>query len=182
MITGFNGVLPAIDSSAFIAPTAVIIGDVKIGAESSIWFNVVVRGDVNYIRIGDRTNIQDLTMLHVTGSKGEGDPGQPLQIGNDVTVGHGVTLHGCTVADGAFIGMNSLIMDRCVVGTGSVIAAGSLVAEGTVIPPNTLWIGSPAKLKRVITADEVSRFSRIAVSYINLAKTYKTQMPYIQHE
>jgi len=172
VIDEFKGILPAIDDSAFIAPTAVIIGDVRIGAESSIWFNVVIRGDVNFIRIGDRTNIQDLTILHVTGSKGEGDPGQPLHIGNDVTVGHRVTLHGCTIEDGAFIGMNSMVMDRCVVGAGSVVAAGTLVPEGTVIPPGTLWVGSPAKFKRVITAAEVSRFARIAVSYRNLAKTY----------
>lgn len=172
MIDSFQGILPAIDSSAFIASTAVVIGDVRIGAASSIWFNVVIRGDVNFIRIGDRTNIQDLSILHVTGSKGAGDPGQPLIIGNDITVGHRVTLHGCTIEDGAFIGMNALVMDRCVVGAGSVIAAGSLVAEGTVIPPGTLWLGSPAKFKRVLAADEAARFARISSSYVHLAKTY----------
>lgn len=172
MIERFKGILPVIDKSTFIAETAVVIGDVHIGAESSIWFNVVIRGDVNFIRIGDRTNIQDLTLLHVTGSRGEGDSGCPLHIGSDVTVGHRVTLHGCTVEDGAFIGMNSMIMDRCVVGAGSVVAAGALVPEGTVIPPGTLWIGSPAKFKRMISVDETYRFARISASYMNLAKTY----------
>lgn len=174
MIAGFKGILPAIDSAAFIAPTAAIIGDVQIGAHSSIWFNVVIRGDVNFIRIGERTNIQDFSMLHVTGSREDGDPGHPLIIGNDVTVGHRVTLHGCTIENGAFIGMNSLVMDRCVVGAGSVVAAGALVAEGTVIPPGTLWLGSPAKFKRAITTDEIARFARISASYMNLMQAYLT--------
>jgi carbonic anhydrase/acetyltransferase-like protein (isoleucine patch superfamily) len=165
--------MPVIDSSVFVAATAVIIGDVQIGVDSSIWFNVVIRGDVNQIRIGARTNIQDLTMLHVTGSRGAGDPGQALHIGNDVTVGHSVTLHGCTIEDGAFIGMRSMVMDRSIVGAGAVIAAGSLVPEGTVIPPGTLWIGSPAKFKRALSSAEVSRFARTAVTYSDLAKTYK---------
>lgn len=172
MIRQFGSISPTIADSAFIAETAVVVGDVCIGENSSIWYNVVARGDVNHIRIGDRTNIQDLSMLHVTGSRGAEDSGHPLIIGNDVTVGHSVILHGCTVGDGAFIGMHSMVMDRAVVGTGAVVAAGSLVPEGTVIPPLTLWIGSPAKFKRNISAEEASRFNRISRSYCSLAMSY----------
>jgi len=175
MTRSFNGISPKIDESAYIAETAVVIGDVHIGSSSSIWFNVVVRGDVNYIRIGDRTNIQDLSMLHVSGRKDEANPGAPLLIGNDVTIGHGTTIHGCIIEDGAFIGMKAMVMDRVTVGKGAMIAAGSLVPEGTVIPPGTLWLGSPARLKRVLAADEKVRAAAIAVSYANLASSYKTE-------
>jgi carbonic anhydrase/acetyltransferase-like protein (isoleucine patch superfamily) len=172
MIKKFKNITPTIADSAFIAETAVVIGDVCVGESSSIWFNVVARGDVNHIRIGDRTNIQDLSMLHVTGARDAGDSGHPLIIGNDVTVGHSVVLHGCTVEHGAFIGMHSMVMDRAIVGAGAVVAAGSLVPEGTEIPPLTLWIGSPAKFKRTISAEESIRFSRISKSYCTLAMNY----------
>lgn len=142
MIRSFQGMNPRIDSSAFIAETAVVIGDVTVGAESSIWYNVVVRGDVNFIRIGARSNIQDLTMLHVTHKKHADDPGAPLVIGDDVTVGHSVTLHGCTIENGAFIGMQAMVMDKAVVGEGALVGARALVTEGTVIPPHTLWVGA----------------------------------------
>src|SRR5208337_453742 len=112
MIRPFQGIHPKIDSTVFIAETAVIVGDVQIGPQSSIWYNVVARGDVNFIRIGSRTNIQDLSMLHVTHRKHAEDPGAPLIVGNDVTVAHSVTLHGCTVENGAFIGMQAIVMDK----------------------------------------------------------------------
>lgn len=135
MIRPFQGISPKIDPTAFIAETAVIVGDVEIGAQSSVWYNVVARGDVNFIRIGRRTNIQDLSMLHVTHRKNDADPGAPLIIGDDVTVGHSVTLHGCTIGNGAFIGMQAIVMDKAVIGEGALIGARSLVTEGTVVPP-----------------------------------------------
>jgi carbonic anhydrase/acetyltransferase-like protein (isoleucine patch superfamily) len=172
VIRPFKGKAPKIDQSAFIAEGAVIIGDVAIGKESSIWYNCVVRGDVNFIAIGDRTNIQDLSMLHVTHKKNAEDPGAPLIIGNDVTVGHSVTLHGCRIEDGAFVGMQAIIMDNVVVGKGSLIGARALVTEGTVIPPGTLWVGAPAKYKRDLTPDEVAWLSKSAGNYVRYSRDF----------
>jgi len=172
MIKPFKSIYPEIDVDAFVSETSVIIGDVRIGSQSSIWYNVVIRGDVNSIRIGRRTNIQDLSLLHVTGIKDASRPGLPLFIGDNVTVGHKVTLHGCTVENNAFIGMNAVIMDGVVVGEGAMVAAGSLVTERTVIPPWTLWMGAPAKLKRALSDIEKIRSLELAESYVNLSKTY----------
>lgn len=172
MIKKFKGTEPEIDRSAFIAETAVIIGDVKIGKESSVWYNVVIRGDVNFINIGNRTNIQDMSMLHVTHKKNPEDPGAPLIIGDDVTVGHSVTLHGCTIENKAFIGMQVMIMDKAVVGEGALIGAGSLVTEGTVIQPYTLWIGSPAKYKRDLTEKEREWLLKSANNYVRYSREY----------
>jgi len=172
MIRSFQGIAPQIDPTAFIAETAVVIGDVTIGAQSSIWYNCVARGDVNFIRIGNRSNIQDLSMLHVTHKKHADDPGAPLIIGDDVTVGHSVTLHGCTLGNGSFIGMQAIIMDKVVVGEGALIGARSLVTEGTVIPPHTLWVGAPAKYKRDLNPDEVAWLQRSAGNYVNYALQY----------
>lgn len=172
MIRGFQGISPKIDSTAFIAETAVIIGDVEIGAASSIWYNVVARGDVNFIRIGARTNIQDLSMLHVTHKKSSDDPGAPLIIGDDVTVGHSVTLHGCTIHNGAFIGMQALIMDKAVVGEGALVGARALVTEGTVIPPHTLWMGAPAAYKRDLKPEEIAWLRKSANNYVKYAQQY----------
>jgi carbonic anhydrase/acetyltransferase-like protein (isoleucine patch superfamily) len=172
MIRPFQGIHPNIDPTAFIAETAVIVGDVRIGKESSVWYNVVARGDVNFIRIGDRTNIQDLSMLHVTHKKSPEDPGAPLIIGDDVTVGHSVTLHGCTIGDGAFIGMQAIVMDQVVVGEGALVGARALVTEGTVIAPRTLWVGSPAKFKRDLTPDEIARLGKSAGNYVRYSLQY----------
>ncbi|MBI5657544.1 MAG: gamma carbonic anhydrase family protein [Geobacter sp.] len=169
MIKPFQGMHPRIDPSVFIAETAVIIGDVTIGPQSSIWYNVVARGDVNFIRIGARSNIQDLSMLHVTHRKDAGDPGAPLVIGDDVTVGHGVTLHGCTIGNGAFIGMQAIVMDKVFVGEGALVGARALVPEGTVIPPYTLWVGAPAKNKRDLTQDEIALLRKSPQNYVNYA-------------
>ena len=173
MIRPFNNVYPIIDRTAFISETAVIIGDVQVGAETGIWFNVVIRGDVNSIRIGSRTNIQDISILHVTSRKNEYNSGAQLFIGDDVTVGHNCTIHGCRLENGSFIGMNAVVMDKVVVGSGAMIAAGSLVTEGTIIPPGTLWIGSPARFKRALTEEEKNRTSSITASYIDLARAYR---------
>ncbi|KAF0220819.1 MAG: hypothetical protein FD174_816 [Geobacteraceae bacterium] len=172
MIKPFQGAHPQIDPTAFIAETAVVIGDVQIGPRSSIWYNVVARGDVNFIRIGARANIQDLSMLHVTHKKHADDPGAPLVIGDDVTVGHNVTLHGCTVGNGAFIGMQAIVMDKVVVGEGALIGARALVTEGTVIPPHTLWVGAPAKYKRDLTPDEIAWLQKSPQNYVKYAQQY----------
>src|SRR5512136_969073 len=172
MIRPFQGIHPKIDESAFIAETAVIVGDVEIGPQSSIWYNVVARGDVNFIRIGARTNIQDLSMLHVTHRKHADDPGAPLVIGDDVTVGHSVTLHGCTLQNGCFIGMQAMVMDKAIVGEGALVGARALVTEGTVIAPHTLWVGAPAKYKRDLTPDEISWLRKSAGNYVRYAQQY----------
>jgi len=176
MIRPFKGIAPTIDASAFIAEGAVIIGDVAIGAQSSIWYNCVVRGDVNYITIGERTNIQDLSVLHVTHKKNADDPGAPLVIGSDVTVGHSVTLHGCTIEDGAFIGMQAIVMDRAVVGKGALVGARALVTEGTKIPPGTLWVGAPAKYQRDLTPQEKEWIARSPGNYVKYAEDFKNDL------
>lgn len=172
MIRSFQGMQPKIDKSAFVAETAVIIGDVEMGPESSIWYNCVVRGDVNSIRIGARSNVQDLSMLHVTHKKHADDPGAPLIIGDDVTIGHSVTLHGCTLENGCFIGMQAIVMDKVVVGEGALVGARALVTEGTIIPPHTMWIGSPAKYKRDLTPDEIAWLKKSAGNYVKYSRQY----------
>lgn len=166
MIKPFQGMTPAIDPSAFIAETAVVIGDVTIGPQSSIWYNVVARGDVNSISIGARSNVQDLTMLHVTHKKHADDPGAPLVIGDDVTIGHSVTLHGCTLENGCFIGMQAMVMDNAVVGEGALVGARALVTEGTIIPPHTLWVGAPAKYKRDLSPEEIAWLKKSPGNYV----------------
>jgi carbonic anhydrase/acetyltransferase-like protein (isoleucine patch superfamily) len=166
LIKPYKGVHPKIHPTVFIVETAIIIGDVEIGEYSSVWFNAVVRGDVHYIRIGDRTNIQDLCMLHVTKDT------HPLILGNDITVGHSVTLHGCTIKDRCLIGMGTTILDGAVVGEDCIIGAGALVTEGAMIPPGTLAIGMPAKPKRDLTEKEIARIRQSAQNYIDYARTY----------
>ena len=166
LIKPYKGIHPKLHPTVFVVETAVIIGDVEIGEYSSIWFNAVVRGDVHYIRIGDRTNIQDLCMLHVTKDT------HPLILGNNITVGHSVTLHGCTIKDRCLIGMGTTILDGAVVGEDCIIGAGALVTEGAVIPPGTLAIGMPAKPKRDLTEKEIARIRQSAQNYIDYARTY----------
>ena len=151
MIISYKGVSPQVADNAFIAPGARIIGDVHIGAHSSVWFNCVLRGDCYYIRIGENSNIQDNTVIHVTGGK------FGTVIGSYVTVGHSVVLHGCTVKDRCLIGIGSIVLDDVTIGEESFIAAGSLVTPGTVIPPRSMVMGSPAKVRRQITDEEVAR-------------------------
>ena len=165
-VISYNGIWPKIPPSVFIAAGAVVIGDVEIGEASSVWFNTVIRGDVNTIRIGARTNIQDLSMLHVTRKTA------PLTIGNEVTVGHRVILHGCTIGDRCLIGMGTVIMDGAVVESGALVGAGSLVSEGSVIPAGMLGFGSPAKPKRPLTEDEKAFLSISARQYIEDAANY----------
>lgn len=165
-IYDFQDARPRLGTKCFVAPNASVIGDVEIGSESSIWFGAVVRGDVYYIRIGDRTNIQDNSVIHVTTGK------NATIVGNDVTVGHRVILHGCTIEDGALIGMGATVMDRAVVGRGTLVAAGSLVTEGTVLPPGVLVLGVPARPKRPLTREEQRHIQDASVVYARLAATY----------
>lgn len=166
MIRTFQGIKPEIPDTAFIEETAVIIGDVVMGEESSAWFHAVIRGDVHYIRIGHRTNIQDLCMLHVTHDT------YPLQIGDDVTIGHHVVLHGCTIHHRVLVGMGAIIMDGAEIGEDCVIGAGALVTEGTVVLPNSLVLGSPAKVKRSLTDKERAWIKESANNYVRYAKQY----------
>lgn len=160
MIQTFIDKTPQVHLSAWVADSARVIGDVVIGEESSIWFNAVVRGDVNYIRIGKRTNIQDGCVLHVARKT------LPLVIGDEVTVGHNVVLHACTVGNQCLIGMNATVMDGAEVGDNSIVGAGSLVTPGTKIPPGSLAVGSPAKVKRELTEEEIRGIRESAANYV----------------
>jgi carbonic anhydrase/acetyltransferase-like protein (isoleucine patch superfamily) len=166
MIRDYKGARPKLHETVFVEESAKVIGDVEIGAESSIWFNSVVRGDVNYIRIGERTNVQDNCVLHVTRVT------HPLVIGSDITIGHNVTLHGCTVRDRCLIGMGAIILDGAEVGEDSIVAAGSVVTEGKRFPPGSLVMGVPAKVVRGLTDEEVSGIARSALNYIGYTKEY----------
>ncbi len=166
MIMDFDSHSPVIAKSAWIADNATVIGRVEIGAESSVWFQTVVRGDVHWIRIGERTNVQDGCIIHVTTDT------HPTILEDDVTIGHGVVLHGCTVESGALVGIGSVVMDAAVIGKGALVAAGSLVTPRTVIPPYTLAVGRPAKPKRALTAEERAHLAEHAGRYVALSRRY----------
>jgi gamma-carbonic anhydrase len=159
---------PSVHESAFVAANATVLGAVSVDEDASIWFGSVVRGDVVPIRIGARTNIQDLTMIH--GSSG----GPDVIIGDDVTVGHRVILHGCQVGNGCLIGMGAILLDEVVVGAHSLIAAGSLVPPRMVIPPRSFVMGSPAKIKREVSDDEMRDFLASAHHYLALSRLYSS--------
>ena len=166
MIRPFRGVHPQIHATAFIADSAQIIGDVHVGEQASVWFGSVVRGDMFYIRIGDRTNIQDNCVLHTrTGEK-------PTILEEEVTVGHSVTLHGCYIERGSLIGIGSIVLDDVRVGAQSQIAAGSLITPGTIIPPRSLVMGMPARVKRPLTAEEVAGLDKYWQNYIDYSAFY----------
>ena len=167
MILPYLDKSPQIHSTAFIFESADIIGDVTIGAQSSIWFKAVVRGDVHYIRIGERTNVQDGALLHVTRNT------HPLVIGNDVTIAHGVILHGCTVKDRVLIGMGAIVLDGAVVHEDSMIGAGALVPPNMEVPSRTLVVGVPAKVKRELTEGEVQHIRQSAQNYIRYVENYR---------
>jgi carbonic anhydrase/acetyltransferase-like protein (isoleucine patch superfamily) len=166
MLKPFRGVAPIVAANAFIEDTAMVIGDVVIGSDSSVWFHAVVRGDVHLIRIGHRTNIQDLSLLHVTHDT------YPLTLGDDITIGHHVILHGCTIRDRVLVGMGTIIMDGAVVEEDCIIGAGSLVTEHTQIPSKSLVIGSPAKVTRPLTDDELLWIKESAYNYSRYAQHY----------
>jgi carbonic anhydrase/acetyltransferase-like protein (isoleucine patch superfamily) len=166
MIYDFKDKTPDIDDSCFIAPSVDVIGDVSIGKDSSIWFGSVLRGDMHYIEIGSRSNIQDNCTVHVTTGL------HPTIIGSEVTVGHNVIIHGCEIEDRCLIGMGAIIMDGAVIGSGSLIGAGALVSPGTVIPPNSLVVGLPGKVIRETTEEEKAEIIERAQHYIDFSKKY----------
>ena len=169
MIRAYQGRLPQIAASAYIDAQAVIIGDVTIGEQSSVWPCTVIRGDVNFIRIGARSNVQDGCVLHVMRET------HPLILGDDVTVGHGVILHGCTIASRCLIGMGSVILNGAKIGTGSIIAAGTLIPEGIEVPPGSMFMGHPGKLRRALTAAENDSIDGYARNYLKYAENHKAQ-------
>jgi carbonic anhydrase/acetyltransferase-like protein (isoleucine patch superfamily) len=161
-----HGVLPDVHPSAFIAEGAWVVGDVRIGSEAGIWFNAVLRGDINSITVGDRSNVQDGVVVHVTKKL-------PVIIGNEVTVGHMAMLHGCVINDRVLIGMNAVVLDRAVVEADTIVAAGAVVREGFTVPTGMLVAGVPAKVVREITPEERAFLRTSADNYVGYAKSYR---------
>ena len=168
MIHSYRGITPNIDPSVFVAEGAHIIGDVVIGKESSVWFNAVIRGDVNYIRIGERTNVQDGCLLHVRHKE------YPLIVGSDITVGHGVILHACVIKDFCLIGMGAVVLDDAEIGEYTLVAAGSVVREHAVIPEGVLAAGVPARVVRRLTTEEKGMLAQSARNYLGYVKSYQS--------
>jgi carbonic anhydrase/acetyltransferase-like protein (isoleucine patch superfamily) len=166
LIRGFDGKRPLVDPTAFIADNATVIGDVQIGARSSVWFGAVVRADVFPIRIGEDTSIQDNSVIHVTHGM------HATHVGSKVTVGHSVTLHGCVVGDACIVGMGATILDQAVIGDRCIVGAGALVTPGTKIPAGHLAVGSPARPKRPLTEDELTWLEASAIHYVELINKY----------
>ena len=169
MIRSYRGRKPQIAASAYVDEAAVVIGNVTIGEDSSIWPAVVVRGDVHFIRIGARTNVQDGSVLHVMRDE------WPLILGDNVTIGHGVVLHGCTIESRCLIGMGTIILNGAKIGAGSIIAAGTLVPERTQIPPGSLFMGHPGKFRRTLSAEDQETIDNYAQRYVEYKDTYKQE-------
>jgi carbonic anhydrase/acetyltransferase-like protein (isoleucine patch superfamily) len=167
VIRSFKNITPVVDVSAYVDESAQVIGDVQIGAESSVWMNVVIRGDVNHIRIGKRTNIQDLTLLHGMHQT------HATAVGDEVTVGHSAIIHGATVEDRVLVGMGAILLNGVHVECDCVIAAGTLLTEGTRIPARSLVMGRPGKVKRTLTDMEVAEIRWYADSYVNYRRDYR---------
>jgi carbonic anhydrase/acetyltransferase-like protein (isoleucine patch superfamily) len=178
MILPHQGINPVIPESCFIAPSADIIGDVVMGEESSVWFQVVIRGDVNSIRIGSRTNVQDGSVLHVTRNHAP-MKGAPLTIGDDVTIGHRVTLHGCTLGSRILVGMGAVILDEAVIGDDSIVGAGALVTKGKRFPPKSLIQGAPAKVVRELSQEELDLLKASANNYVGDTKLYNEEFEHL---
>lgn len=160
MLRPYRGVLPRVHPTAFIDDSAQVIGDVEIGEHSSVWMCVVIRGDVNRIRIGNRSNVQDGTIVHVMKDT------HPAVIGNDVTIGHAAVVHGCTIEDRCLIGMGAILLNGVVVGGGSIVAAGTLLPEGTHVPPRSLVMGSPGKVRRTLSDADLDEIQMYADRYV----------------
>ncbi len=173
MIYKYLDLKPKIEDKVFIADSADVIGDVEIGEDSSIWFGTVVRGDVHYIKIGKRVSIQDLSMVHVTHFKGDDKTtGNPTIIEDDVTVGHRVMLHGCTIKKACLIGMSATILDGAIIGEESIVGAGALVTKNKVFPPRSLILGSPAKVVKELSQEEVDELYASAKRYVKFKDNY----------
>jgi carbonic anhydrase/acetyltransferase-like protein (isoleucine patch superfamily) len=166
MLRQFKNKRPDVDPSAYVDESAQVIGDVTIGAESSVWMNVVMRGDVHFIRLGCRSNVQDATIVHVMRDT------HPTVIGDDVTIGHGAIIHGCTIGSRVLVGMGTLILNGAVIGEDVILAAGSLITEGTVIPPRSLVMGRPATVRRPLTDVDVASIRGYAENYVRYRKDY----------
>ncbi|MCA9783198.1 MAG: gamma carbonic anhydrase family protein [Calditrichaeota bacterium] len=165
-VMAFEGMVPRIPASVTLMPGSVVVGDVELGEGCSVWFNTVVRGDVNWIRIGNNTNIQDGAVLHVTNGAA------PLRIGNGVTIGHLAMLHGCTVENHCLIGMHATVLDGAIIGEESLVAAGAVVLENTIVPPRSLVAGVPAKVRRSLSDEEVANLHRSEGNYIEYCRRF----------
>jgi len=168
-IRPFGGQAPRLHETTFVAEGALVVGDVEIGERSSIWFGAIVRGDVHAIRIGARTNVQDLAVVHVTAGT------HATTLGDDVTVGHRAVLHGCTVKDRCLVGIGAIVMDGAVIGPDAMVGAGALVPPGMVVPPGTLALGSPARVKRELGHEEIAFFRASAARYAGYAERYRAE-------
>lgn len=171
LILHVDGVYPQFGENCFIAPNATIVGDVIMGNEGSVWFNAVVRGDVNSVRMGNKVNIQDGAVIHCTYKKTK------TIIGNNVSIGHNAIVHGCTIQDNVLIGMGAIVMDNAQIGSNSIIAAGAVVLEGTIVPSGTIWAGVPAKKVKDIDATQIhGEIDRIANNYVRYADWFRDQV------
>lgn len=168
-IRPFRGVAPTIHDSVYVADNATLVGDVHVGARSSVWFGAVLRGDVFHIRIGEETSIQDNTVIHVTHDR------FATTVGSRVTVGHSVTLHGCTIGDLCIVGMGATVLDQVEVGERSIVGAGALLTPGTKVPPGHLVVGAPARIKRPLTDAELEWLASSAAHYVELARIYRAE-------
>jgi carbonic anhydrase/acetyltransferase-like protein (isoleucine patch superfamily) len=169
----FDGHAPRIDPAAFVAPGAVLIGNVEMGPEASVWYNTVLRGDMNLIRIGARSNVQDGSVIHVDPHRPGGPPeGFPCLIGEDVLIGHLAMIHGCTLLDRAFVGLGAIVMDGCVIEGDAMLAAGAMLTQGKRIPSGQLWAGRPAKYVRDLTESDLAGMRMGVAHYVALAKRH----------
>lgn len=168
LILTLDGHTPQIDENAWVAPNASVIGRVRIAADASVWFGAVLRGDIDDIVLGERSNLQDNAVIHT-------DAGKPTTVGADVSIGHGAVVHGCVVEDGCLVGMNATLLNGAVVGANSLVAAGALVLEGTVVPPRSLVAGVPAKVRRELSDEEIAGLLDNAARYVPRAKRYAEQ-------
>ncbi|MBT3448146.1 MAG: gamma carbonic anhydrase family protein [Bacteroidetes Order II. Incertae sedis bacterium] len=166
MIRDFIGCSPQLDATNFVAETAAVIGDVHLAKDVSIWFGASLRGDVNRISIGERSNVQDNAVVHVTNGTA------PTNIGKGVTIGHSAIVHGCTIEDDVLVGMGSIILDKAVIGSRSIIGAGALITSGVIIPPESLVLGSPAKVIRGLRSDEIDSIYEYASNYVRYKNIY----------
>ena len=174
LIMPYGEISPKVADDAFIAPTATLIGDVEIGSETGIWFQCVLRGDVNDIRVGNRTNIQDGTVVHVASHT------QGCHIGDDVTIGHMALIHACTLEDGCFVGMKATVMDLAVVEAGAMVAAGALVPPGKIVKSGELWAGTPAHKVRQLSDNDLELMRHTGPHYVDLAKRYRLQLAHAE--
>ena len=176
-LIGFGGHSPRIDPSAFVAPGAKLIGDIELGPESSVWYNCVLRGDMNRIRIGARTNIQDGSVIHVDPPRPGGpEQGYPALIGEEVLIGHMAMVHGCTLRDRAFVGLGAIVMDGCEIEGDAMLAAGAMLTPGRRIPSGQLWAGRPAKYVRDLTPDDLAGMRLGVAHYVELARLHAAEL------